>query len=513
MRATLGIAWSVAMVDIGCNPQCEPFDADPKAAAAPSTADDAAEPLRIVHLAVGRVVLSDGRIRGWGGVTATPRELGRIPGAISYEGGYAVTNDGRVLETRWENGTLAATTTLDVPPTSHLRASRRGDRVDLVGIDGRLTIRGRQQLDYDERPQQRAAVIAEMTDLVEAVDDDCALNRTGQVSCWRSTGVEVVRGMPPSKHLVEFKDTVCSLGRAGGVHCFERHRMAPRSIPGFEQATDLAADVRFGSDPLTGLMCAIVEHGSVACAAVGASDVGENRIDPVALVPGVRGATRIAVSVMTACAQVDDGVVCWGENDNGQVGDGTRIDRSSATAVAGLLLDPLPPARDGFDAVPESSIEMSWAGLPGVCRQPQIFRQPNISLEHPEHSFEVRSAYAWRRNDGALVVRLASYETGPEREIIPPRGDQEYTRLTLERFAPDRASLPSDRGIYEQDVEGERELVVSRFDDHMMGSRRHVTDEEAELQYLDETWVCGVFRYYQDEDRAVSSTFAARLLP
>jgi alpha-tubulin suppressor-like RCC1 family protein len=54
-------------------------------------------------------------------------------------------------------------------------------------------------------------------------------------------------------------------------------------------------------------------------------------------VPGVEGATAIALGEAHSCAIVAGGAVrCWGDNPFGQLGDGTKEDRASPAAVVGL---------------------------------------------------------------------------------------------------------------------------------------------------------------------------------
>ena len=52
---------------------------------------------------------------------------------------------------------------------------------------------------------------------------------------------------------------------------------------------------------------------------------------------GAAGATALAVGAFHACALVQDGSVrCWGLNDWGQVGDGTRTNAMTPAPVTGL---------------------------------------------------------------------------------------------------------------------------------------------------------------------------------
>ncbi len=61
-------------------------------------------------------------------------------------------------------------------------------------------------------------------------------------------------------------------------------------------------------------------------------DVQTSSSDPTPL----SGVTAIAAGYMHTCAIVSGGVLCWGYNSQGQLGDGTTVDRSTPIAVSGL---------------------------------------------------------------------------------------------------------------------------------------------------------------------------------
>lgn len=87
--------------------------------------------------------------------------------------------------------------------------------------------------------------------------------------------------------------------------------------------------------------CARFDSGTVAC--WGDNDAGQlgdgTNVDRRAPTPvlGLSNAVQIAVGERTSCARLASGAVsCWGANEHGQLGDGTTTTRSKAERVPGL---------------------------------------------------------------------------------------------------------------------------------------------------------------------------------
>jgi len=128
----------------------------------------------------------------------------------------------------------------------------------------------------------------------------CALRADGSVRCWGDNA----SGQLGNNSLSRRTSPVAVTGITGGIG-----------------ATAIA---------MNGHACALRGDGTVACwGGNGTGGLGDGTTvstgRPVA-VAGVANATHIAVGSGHGCARIADGSVrCWGRNDNGQVGDGTTI--------------------------------------------------------------------------------------------------------------------------------------------------------------------------------------------
>lgn len=139
----------------------------------------------------------------------------------------------------------------------------------------------------------------------------------------------------------------CAVITDGTVECWGENRYsqlgdgttddAPdelRRVTDVEQAVQLAAGEDF--------TCAIVAEGAVRCWGMNLSgQVGDGATYTLSSartpVPGVAGAISVAAGRSHACAALADGSArCWGGNDSGQLGDGSRTDRLVPVAVPGI---------------------------------------------------------------------------------------------------------------------------------------------------------------------------------
>jgi ankyrin repeat protein/alpha-tubulin suppressor-like RCC1 family protein len=141
----------------------------------------------------------------------------------------------------------------------------------------------------------------------------CALTRTGGVKCWGET-----------------------LGGAlGDGTMTDRH--TPVDVVGLSSG---AASLSAG----WGYTCALMATGNVKCWGFNASgEIGDgtttSRLTPVDVVGLGSGAVSISSGYQHVCALTKaGGVKCWGENEKGQLGDGTTTDRHTPIDVVGLGL-------------------------------------------------------------------------------------------------------------------------------------------------------------------------------
>jgi alpha-tubulin suppressor-like RCC1 family protein len=171
----------------------------------------------------------------------------------------------------------------------------------------------------------------------------CALLASGKVRCWRDVSPGLIpRGKvrPDAYDVVGLEKNVDALfvGDAGGcaitktqeIRCFGGvpfdgpSNTSPRVSYPMKIAKGITA-MALGND----LACMIVAGGDVLCDKADYS----NPHHPTK-VEGVTGAVEIVVGSDHACARNAAGVVsCWGRNDKGQLGDGTKTDRTTASPV------------------------------------------------------------------------------------------------------------------------------------------------------------------------------------
>jgi alpha-tubulin suppressor-like RCC1 family protein len=212
-------------------------------------------------------------------------------------------------------------------------------------------------------PTMEAAgpLLGAVTAIESRYDTTCALTGGGVV-CWgRNDSGQIADGTKEHRSKPVYAGGLssgmaavtvgnthtCALTVAGGIKCWGENgygglgdgttaeHLMPVDVSGL---TGGVAALAAG----TGFTCALLESGGVKC--WGWNREGQlgdgttvNRLHPVDVVGLSSGVTALVTGVSHACALLESGgVKCWGWNGKGQLGDGTTVDRLTPVDVRGL---------------------------------------------------------------------------------------------------------------------------------------------------------------------------------
>lgn len=279
---------------------------------------------------------NDGRVDCWGNpkpngeqfASEIPVEATGITDAISIDGGNggacAVLANGNAR--CWGSnfkGVLGIGTSEDAPTptkvkltdiaqldqaTSNACAVRTNGHVWCWGANsaGQLGTGEENDLDYFSAVPVRASAISDAVQVGVGSLFACAVRTTGRVSCWGS-------------------------GIFGPLGTSE---LTPIDVPGIANA--VAIEIASSTS------CALRATGVVSCwgnnqkGQAGNGETSSYEETPVDVV-GITDATQIATSAGGSCALRSNGTVwCWGNNFNGQLGNGTDVDSLVPTRVKGI---------------------------------------------------------------------------------------------------------------------------------------------------------------------------------
>lgn len=126
----------------------------------------------------------------------------------------------------------------------------------------------------------------------------------------------------------------CAIDDAGGVKCWgsntqgqlgdgtKEDRWAPTEVSGLSSGIVALAAGEYHT-------CALTAGGAVKC-------WGDGYLSPYNVTGLSSGVTRITAGSKNTCALTSAGVKCWGYNRDGELGDGTTVDKSNPVSVIGL---------------------------------------------------------------------------------------------------------------------------------------------------------------------------------
>lgn len=268
--------------------------------------------------------------------------------ARTLDGSVLLWGSGAFVLNEIAGGSYPPTLPLHVPQLEGVRQLAVGGDFGCALIeDGTVRCWGRNRFGnlgdgttIDRAEPVPVAAIDDATQVSAATAGACARRRDGTVWCWGSQTIATgstwttvsrptrIEGLHDVLQIATGATTSCALLDDGSVQCWgDRYGARPQRIDGLTDVTQLAVGE---------FACARTRDGSVWCwnpadrvdASVGGM-LGPNprRIE------GLSNVIKVVVGGGHACALQDDGAVrCWGNNDHGQLGNGTT--ESSAVPVA-----------------------------------------------------------------------------------------------------------------------------------------------------------------------------------
>jgi alpha-tubulin suppressor-like RCC1 family protein len=251
--------------------------------------------------------------------------------------------------------------------SEHVCAVRRGGGVFCWGngADGRLgngsTVGATQPVEVRTSPTM---VLADATRVAAGGRHACAVRSTGNIACWgrnaagqlgdgtytqRNFAVDVM-GITTATDVVVGSEHTCALLADRTVVCWGQNDQgqlgdgsgAPAGSPLPVAVRGLTEVRALASSASARHTCALTMSGAVWCwgdNATGQIGVGGTTDAPTPVeVTGV-GMAAIAIGVgggHSCAVRMDGTVVCWGDNAQGQIGDGSLISRDVPTEVLRL---------------------------------------------------------------------------------------------------------------------------------------------------------------------------------
>ena len=208
-------------------------------------------------------------------------------------------------------------------------------------------------------PMPNAVNVEFQAGLIAAAEfHTCVIDAAGGVSCWGDNtngrlgdGTEIDHALPAPVvglasgvvAVVAGEEHSCALiGAPGAVKCWGQ-----RTKNGSDEDSSVPIDVPGLATGVTAISASldhncVIRNGGVLCwgfnrsGALG-NGLTENSATPVQVVGLEDGVKQVSAGADHACALLDDGTLqCWGRNTAGQLGDGTQEEKHTPVAVEGL---------------------------------------------------------------------------------------------------------------------------------------------------------------------------------
>ena len=239
-----------------------------------------------------------------------------------------------------------------------------------VGTSGTYVVRrggGVQAFDGRDPKSLLPLRLEEVVSVASGLVHDCALHRSGEVTCWGSFDLLGAGSLPedidPDRYMAmttkgvkvkHLSDAVqitasygatCAVRRAGDVVCWGnldrtrddlRSTTVPVRVPGIEDAVEVTLNE---GDINHDLGCVVRAGGALACwgdGTRGATGSGDPTRRDVAEVKGILDGVAVAAGMETACALRAREAMCWGSGRRGALGNGTLGDPRRPARVPGV---------------------------------------------------------------------------------------------------------------------------------------------------------------------------------
>lgn len=180
--------------------------------------------------------------------------------------------------------------------------------------------------------------IDDAADIASSIETTCALHGDGGVSCWGANSrgevghrgtrhnqyvPKRVPGLDDAVAIAAGRTSFCVVHRDGGASCWGGSFFdSPQRVKGLSRVSSLSV--------ADGRACAVSSGGEVFCWFLRGGHPGPS-------VAGVHDARSVSVSDKNVCVvHRDGGVSCWGDNESGQLGDGTRTSRTTPKRIIGI---------------------------------------------------------------------------------------------------------------------------------------------------------------------------------
>jgi alpha-tubulin suppressor-like RCC1 family protein len=210
-------------------------------------------------------------------------------------------------------------------------------------------------------PVQVSGIVRDSAAVQASIRYNCALLVGGKIECWGDDGYGQlgngrtedsatpvkVRGIANARAISTGGYHACAVLASGGIDCWGRNvrgalgdgslsdSSTPVPVSGITNAVSVSAGY------IDDETCAVLATGTIKC--WGSNKQGQlgdgttiDRTRPVT-VEGITNATAVAAAGNHACAVLQTGALnCWGANDDGQLGNGTTTTSLTPTPVKGL---------------------------------------------------------------------------------------------------------------------------------------------------------------------------------